>query len=541
MSAFTVEEKEILKNYFSSTSSDIFCVINLPEVIKGTLFSRYSRTAKSVRRLFLDEFYNGEISSLFKGKKEKEKKEHINTSKAEDFYERILVGYGDDSVAELGGVHIALENISNVAAKLVEDARIGISPLEKSSRYVFYDKKINGKYLYYRGKELIESKFAQEYTGCMDMLFDEYSYVVREIYQALLAEGIPDKSINEAAFKASCRAKACDIARYLLPMGTYTNVGLYGNGRAFEYLIIKLKSSPFKEAQELADKMVVELKKVIGAFIKRSTNERGVRYCQYLEKINTIFKKQKIKSAFSKSPFPTNNEVKLIYSEADALNKVIAALLFSHVSVSWKDLYKNVKSYSLQKKEQLLKNLALARENRHHKLSRGFEQAHYTFEIVSDIGAYRDVQRHRMLTQQRQSYSTHLGYTVPDELNTWPELKKRYIAAMEQAHKTYMLLAKQYPYEAQYVVPFGYRVKYYFHLNLREAVHFSELRSISQGHASYRKIAQEIARQIIKAHPLLGKYAFRFVDNKSYKLERLLAFQKIAQKAEKMGVKAFQE
>lgn len=521
---FSSKERKILKRYFTTADSGIFCLTNMPEVVKGTLFSRYSRSDKSVRRLFLDEFYDNDIEE----------------GKAEEFYERVLLGYGDDSVAELGGVHIALEGISNIMAKLVEDARIGISPLEKSTRYVYFDKKdAKGNYLYYRPEAILKSKFGKEYIAVMDMLFDTYSHIVRTIVKELLKEK-PPKNISPIAFKASCRAKACDVARYMLPMATRANVGLYGNGRAFEYLLIKLQSSPYPEAHELAVAMTEELRKVIPAFVKRAGNDRGKMYAAYLE---TIREEMTEAATMQHKPIEgkTENEVQLIDWNEDAEERVIAALLYPYATVSYDEVRTVVKKMSKKDREALLAKVTGARANRHHKSPRGFENAHYTVEVLSDIGAFRDVHRHRMLTQQRQAYTTDLGYTVPAELDAFPKLKKAYVDALDTAKALYEKMRKTMPFEAQYVVPFAYRIRYSFHMNLREAQHFTELRSIPQGHSSYRKIAQAVAKAIMEKHPLLGKYAFGFVDYNSYALERLQTFQKIVEKAQKKGVKVFED
>ncbi|MFA6005938.1 MAG: FAD-dependent thymidylate synthase [Patescibacteria group bacterium] len=542
MSEFTAEEKEILKRFFTSINSDTFCLVNLPEVVKGSLFSRYSRSAKSVRRLFLDEFYNGEIGGMFKNESRVTSHESgVNSKKAEEFYERVLVGYGDDSVAELGGVHIATENISCVLAKLLEDARVGISPLEKSSRYVFFDKKVNNKYTYYREPAIMKSRFAKEYEKMLDMLFDTYSHIVREMYELLVSEPKPSEAISDIAYKASCRAKACDVARYLLPMAAHRNVGLYGNGRAFEYLLIKLAASPLEEARTVSLAMHKELSKVIPAFVHRAYNERGVKFAQYLKDTVGSMEGYGVTKEIKRLPKNVGNELTLFEAEKEALDKVVTALLFPHSNISWERLFLKVKALSEKRKTGILEQATRRRENRHHKALRGFEQINYSFEIVSDIGAFYDLQRHRVLTQYHESYTTLLGFNVPVELNAFPKLKKLYIDAMERVDGLYRKIARTMPHEAQYVVPMGYRIRYMMRMNLREAIHLTELRSGPQGHSSYRYLAQEIAKAIVKKHPLVGKYAFKFVDYNSYKLERLAAFQKIAEKAGKMGIKAFEE
>jgi len=540
MPRYTKEEKKILQNFFSSTEKDIFCLINLPEVIKGTLFSRYSRTDKDVRRLFLDDFYlSNEVGAMLQ-KQNSGKKTTVNLQKAEDFYERILVGYGDDSIAELGGVHIAVENISNVVVKIIQDARIGISPLEKSSRYVFFDQKDDkGRYKYYRDSVLLDSKYGKEYTAFMDRIFVFYTHTVRTLYDYLLKTETKPDGVPDIAFKASCRAKACDVVRYILPMGTQTNTGLYGNGRAFEYLLTKMLAHPLEEVRMTAESMNEELRKVIPAFVKRADNDRGKRYQQYLQASQAELTKlsKKFRENGPKKPLSAKNEIKLLHYDKKALDKVVSSLLFAKSTLSLKELNKEVKDMGQKKKQDIFSSFVKLRENRHNKMPRSLENTTYTFEIISDIGAFRDVHRHRMLSQERQPYTTALGYVIPEEIKK-VGLVHEYEEIMTTAHDLFNKINKILPEQAQYVVPFGFRIRYYFTMNLREAVHFTELRSISQGHPSYREIAQKVASSIIKVHPDF-KPLFGFVDYKEYALERLEAFNKIAQKAEKLGIQPF--
>lgn len=538
---FSKKELNVLKQYFTNTDNNIFCLINLPEVIKGTLFSRYSRSPKSVRRLFLDEFFVSEdVGDLFK-KKSGTQDQNIDITRAEDFYERILVGYGDDSVAELGGVHIAIENISNIAVKVIQDARIGLSPLEKSSRYVFFDEKdSDGTYQYYRPTRLLRSKHGKAYLQFMDELFEFYSTTVQDLYTYLTETEEKPDDVPQYVFNASCRAKACDVVRYILPMSTLTNMGVYGNGRAFEYLLIKMMAHPLQEVREAAKAMQTELRKVIPAFVKRSANDRGKVYQKYLKTLHTSIENTTKKHApeeENKKPQIISNSVKLVQYDDNALNTIIKHLLFAKSNASLNELANVAMRMSRDEKEEILKDLAEGRQNRHHKPPRALENTTYTFEITSDIGAFRDLHRHRMLSQERQHYTTNIGYIIPDEIEK-VGLTKKYTELMERAHKIYNTIAKDFPEEAQYVVPFGYGIRYYFTLNLREVVHLTELRSISQGHPSYREIAQEIAKQVTKVHPYF-KHLLQFVDYKPYTLERLDAFKRIDQKAQKMGLKTF--
>jgi thymidylate synthase ThyX len=536
---YSEEEKKVLKNYFTNVEDDVFCLINLPEVVKGTLFSRYSRSAKDLRRLFLDEFLNSdELKNYFQKTKE-EKDSLLRTEKAEDFYERILVGYGDDSVAELGGAHLALENISVLATKSIEEHRIGLSPLEKSSRYVYFDKKVDGRYQFYTPKKISSSKYASLYEKVNNLLFDTYSKIVHEI-QPLLMEIYPGDK-NDIAYKFSIRAKACDLARYLLPLSAKTNLGIFGNGRAFEYLLIHLYVDPLEEVVDLAKKINEELRKVIPAFIKRASNERGLKYQNYLRKREEKVKKvlEKIISQQTKLSFTKKESVKIFDYEKNGLEKVLSAIIFEKSNLDYQKIYEKVKKMSSKKKEEIFKAYVFGRENRHHKVGRALENVYFTFEVMADFGVYKDLMRHRILTRHRQLFTNEFSYAVPKEIDLLG-FGKIYRKAADFAVEAYLKIKEKYPFEAQYLVLHGAYNRFYMKMNLREVVHLCELRSSPQGHPSYRKIAQEMAKAVIKKYPIF-KLALPFVDYNDYNLERLSSFKKLAEKARKLKVNAFSD
>src|SRR3989344_1463812 len=316
MGEFSLEEKKVLEPFFTNLDKNVFVLTNLPEVVKGALFSRYSRSNKSLRRLLLDEFIqdkesgfkeivSGGSKGILKQVQDDEVLQGslIATQKAEDFYDRILVGYGDDSVAELAGVHLAVENVTQmIGAKALEQNRIGISPLEKSTRYVRYDDKVDGKYRYYRDPRLMKSKFAKLFVKTNDLLFDTYSELVEKMMVWTHKRFPKEKGVKDWVYESTIRAKACDICRQLLPLSTLTNVGLFGNGRSFEYLIIKMLASPYTEVREMAKNMKKELDKVIPSFVKRSTNERGKEWLNYIkyQKLNIKKEMEKLKTKSEK-------------------------------------------------------------------------------------------------------------------------------------------------------------------------------------------------------------------------------------------------
>src|SRR5713226_2521638 len=269
---FNRAEAAVLGRYFTNLDRPVFALRNLPEVVKGALFSRYSRTEKSLRRVLLDEFIN-DPESGFAGivGDAPAADDMVAVKRAEEFYERVLVGYGDDSVAELAGAHMAVERVSTLAAKALEDSRIGISPLEKSTRYVRFDRPgPDGRRLYHRGPELSHP----DYEPAADALFETFSSLLEPVTSAIRERFPIDPDETDRAWKSATRAKALDLLRGLLPAGTLTNLGLFGNGRAFEYLITKMAGHELPESNQLAGDLHRELSLVIPAFVRRALDDR---------------------------------------------------------------------------------------------------------------------------------------------------------------------------------------------------------------------------------------------------------------------------
>ena len=529
--SFTKEERQILEPFVTNLDKKVFGLINLPEVIKGALFSRYSRSEKSLRQILLKEFIQAPEASFkdIAGEIKITENQLIATKKAEDFYNRVLIGYGDDSVAELGGAHLACEYISNIAAKAIEDSRLGISPLEKSTRYVLFNKKINNQYLYYREPSIIKSKYREIYEETLDYLFDTYSDLIDKLLPWVQAQTPKDKNTSRRAYKSATKAKTLDILRGLLPMATLTNVGLFGNGRSFEYLLVKLASSPHQELRELGQKMQEELDKMIPSFVKRAKSERGQEYANYLSKnrvnTNTITQKYISLQELDNKENKISATVELTDYDPNGESQIIAAILYPHSNLNFNEVKEVVNNFSQEDKIEILKQYVGKRKVRFHRPGRAFEETYYTFDILADIGAYRDLQRHRVLTQERQFYTVDNGYIVPEEIEK-SGLSKAYCDAMEKASITYKKIQKEFPEAAQYIVPFAYFIRWRIKLNLREVYHLVELRSARQGHPNYRFIAQEIYHKIKEVHPNLVA-PMSFVDLKDYHLERLAAEQKI--------------
>lgn len=525
----TAAERKRLKPFVSNLDKPVFVLRNLPQEVAGALFSRYSRSAKSVRRLLLDEFLENDDSGLKNlgaaaggG---------VDLNRAQDFFERILAGYGDDSIGELGGVHIACEDITNIAAKVLEDARIGISPLEKSSRYVSFAEKKDGSYRYLRDPEIMDSPHAQAYEKACDLLFDTYSKLIDPMMEWVMAKWPQDPDEDDRAYKASTKAKALDALRGLLPASTLTNVGLFGNGRAFEFLMIKMLSHELAEIRDLAASMKTELDSEIPSMVSRASvkDKNGKATIDFYE-ANRSAVREFAAEVLDAKPQPAGAAgVELLSYVADGEDDVLAATLYEETHLSEAQIKEAVKGVDAEKRQAFFEKLGSLRGNRRHRLNRGLEATEYEFDIACDFGAYRDLQRHRVLSQQRQRVSTLHGYDVPSQVKDAGH-ETAYRLAMDNAAIVYKQIAKDLPEQAQYVVPFGYRMRFRMRMNLREAFHLIELRSTPQGHPSYRYIAQQMYARIKEVHPLAAS-AMTFVDlSNRDEMERRESEKKTTQK-----------
>ncbi len=532
---FSKSEKKILSEHFSNTDDSVFAITTPRQVDRGALMSRYSRTDKSMRRIFLDEFLK-------------------NKNRGEEFYTRILIEYGDDSVAELGGAQIAIEGLSNIAVKKIEDRRLGLSYLEKSSRYVAWNKKINGNYKFYREPAIMDSNFADHYLESCNLDFDVYSKNIEPMI-VYVREKFPiekysfkDSKGNEKPFaklkdeadiksagiiyRGSTKAKALDILRGLLPASTLTNVGITGNGRAFEYLLIILFSSKLKEEQILAAKIKRELEKTIKSFVRRSDDKYGKALQDYLKSIKNSA--SNLSKKYLNGKTKEKSITKLIHYEKEslALDKVITAILYDQSpSIPYQKVFSNVKKMSPSEKNEIVSSFAKLRKNRRHRPPRAFEMTYYTFDLINNFGMFRDFHRHRALTLERQLLTTDHGYDVPKEISILGA-NNDFKDCMYKSKEVFDLIRKRYPEQAQYVVNFAYNYPYFMHLNLREACHLIELRTVPQGHLDYRKVAQKMFIEINKVHPNLSKI-IKFVDLKQYELERFEAEKRTQEKKRK--------
>ena len=554
--SFTPDEAAALARYFSNTDQPVFALSNLPEVVKGALFARYSRSAKSARRLFLDEFLEaledpdrrrrGAGSADAGGGATARPGE----ARAERLYRRVVDEYGDDSVMQVGGAHLACEGVSNVLTKVLERGRL-MAYIEQSTRFVPYTDKPGGRWKYVVPAEIEDEADRARFSATLDRAFEIYARWIEPLQQYYGARHPRTPADPEPVHRSVIRAKALDTLRGLLPAATRSNVGIYGSGQAYEMLLLRMRAHPLSEAREIAGVMLPELRRVIPAFLRRvDRKDRGVAWSRYLQDRNeaaretarrlerrrTHFDAQGASGAAPNAGWAgggtwgppedaadRNGDVTLTEFDPEGEIKVVAAALYSASTLPLDRLAAEAREMTTEERLGVLRTYAGERANRRHRPGRAFEHATYTFDIVSDYGAFRDLQRHRMLTVDWQELTTRHGHAPPPEaveeagaLADWQRVMDDSAALCEY------LARRRSPAVAQYAVSMAYRIRFYMRMNAREAMHVIELRTSPQGHPSYRRVCQRMHRLIAEeaGHTAIAA-AMTFVDHSAVELERL--------------------
>ena len=526
--SFTSHEQEILSRFFSNSDRPVFAVKNLPDVVKGALFARYSRSHKSLRRLFLDEFYQDRSDAIDHLADAKNAGGDVGRVRAEQLYDRIFSDYGDDSVAQLGAAHIACEQASNLLTKVLERGRLA-SYLEQSTRYILFDQKLGDSYRYRTPHELTNSSLRVAYEKCMNGLFEAYTTTIQHL-TPWLQERFP-KSDNDsvAMWNSTLRAKACDIARGLLPAATLSNVGIFASGQAYESMLLRMFAHPSQEVQFYANDILRELRTVVPSFVRRVDQEgRGVQWTKY--HVDVSRQTAAIAKRIEAVP-PDAQAVDLTEWDPDGEQQVIAGALYEHTHLPDAQLLAIVRGMSADEQNEIFQAIVGQRANRRHRPGRGFERTSYRFDVLCDYGAFRDLQRHRMLTVQWQELTFNHGYTVPTEV-VLSGIADRWHAAMSSAARLYRQLDEHHgSHVAQFAVPLAYKVRFNMQMNAREAMHLIELRSQRQGHPSYRSICQQMHTLIRDraGHRRIAA-AMIYVDYAEYDLERLDSERRLATK-----------
>jgi thymidylate synthase ThyX len=520
--AFTDAERRLLEPYFSNTGSHVFALTNLPETVKGALFARYSRSAKPLRRLFLDEFATdldgaaGAVSS-------------VGAARAEKLYAKVFNEYGDDSVAQLGGAHVACEYVSNVLTKVLEWGRL-MAYLEQSTRYVPYTDKLHGRWRYHVPAE-VEGSLRERFVRTMDRTFETYASLIERVQQHFAARYPRAPQDSEAVHRAAIRAKALDTLRGILPAATQSNVGVYGTGQAYEALLLRMRAHPLAEVRACGDEILTELRKVIPAFLTRVDQaDRGGRWCEYFAE-----RREATRSAADRLlhgvDAESRGEVTLTDFDPDGEVKIVAAALYAVSDLPDDQLLARARDMTPGERSAVLTAYVGARGNRRHRPGRAFERTSYRFDVLTDYGAFRDLQRHRLLTLEWQPLSTRHGYTEPEALAEAGVLEP-WTSVMDASAELYEAMRSAgLDAAAPYAVSMAYRVRFYVDMNAREAMHLIELRTAPQGHPAYRRVCQQMHTLIAEraGHTAVAA-TMTFADHSAVELERLKAERELERK-----------
>ena len=522
---FNDEERAVLAPHFTNLDRPVFALVNLPETVKGALFARYSRYSGTVRRLYLEEF----AADAPSGGRPFDEEEG---ARAAQLYERVFVGYGDDSIAQVGGAHVACEWVSNIVTKLLQRGRLA-AYLEQSTRYIPYDRPLpDGGYRFYRDEQL-----GPEFAAAMDELFAIYSRSLAAV-ESWAAERWPrGKDEPEGAWRRSIGAKALDLLRGLLPAATLSHVGVYASGQAYEQLIMRLMASPLPEARAYGEMILAELQQVMPSFVSRVDRpERGGEWISYFRQ-----RREQTESWVARLGLDRRAEagdgapsVELIHVDGDEEN-LLASCLFEAANASETEILARIDVLDREERAALLGAMVGDRANRRHRPGRGFEALRYRFEIVSDYGAFRDLQRHRMLTCQWQRLGPDLGAGVPDEVRE-AGVGGEFERALEVSRNEYERLSAAGLHEqAPYALSLAYRLRYTLDLNAREAMHLIELRSGREGHPTYRAVAQAMHERIAAIHPGVAAAMSHVDDSVEPRLERIMSEIRTQRKRTRAG------
>lgn len=523
---WTEEERAVLERHFTNVDGPVFALVDLPQVVAGALFSRYSRSAKSLRRLFLDEF----VSDLGRGGGTGGGAT-LDMDRAERLYRNVFDAFGDDSVAQLGGAHLAVEQGSNVLTKLLQWGRLA-AYLEQSTRYVPYTDKPGGGWRYHTPTDVAASPLAGAYRATLDRLFERYASWLGELEDHYRARFPHDPADPKWVWKNTITARACDDLRGLLPAATVSNMGIFATGQAYEALLLRLRAHPLAEARAVGEMALVELRKVIPSFLMRVDRpDRGGAWSDYLARTEerSLGLAEKLLSGLVAAPAAP---VTLTDFDPQGEEKVVTAILYPRSRLPEEQVAEEVSRMGADERLAVLREYVGERGNRRHKPGRAFERTSYRFDILCDYGAFRDLQRHRMCTIEWQPLSALHGYETPDIVGEmgWTA---EWDAAMSASAELHHRLGEEVPAAAAYAVAMAHRIRFALQLNAREAMHLIELRSSAQGHPAYRAVAREMHRQIaeVAGHRALAE-SMSFVDFSEVDLERLEAERRVARRRE---------
>jgi len=495
---------DYLDKAVTNTTGNVYAFTGeMSPITVAAAMARLSRRGDDMRVTLLDEFAG-------------------KAGKDENLLKRVITAYGDDSVQQLTGMHVVVENASNLMTKKLEWGRLA-AYLEQSTRYIYFDQKDkNGNYRYYTPNNF-DSTTAQHYTQTMDQIFDRYSEIVHKLTDYVRSNDETPESERDVAWKGATRAQACDAARPLLPVATTATVGIFASGQALEALIMRLRSEELTESQTVGNQLLDEVRKVAPTFFERADKpDRGGATSAYMATKRNNLKKLVEESLPSYSnDYPASTLVDVSHrNEID----IVPYMLYEQSNLSLDEIMKEVNSWSYDKKVAVFNEYIGERLNRRHKPGRALEHIHYTWDIVCDYGIFRDLQRHRIVDGlEWQLLTPRYGYEIPDLVEE-AGLSDLFEECFDLSYELYSRLQALGMYEeAQYATLMGHKMRWKITYNARQAFHFHELRSAPQGHPGYRRLINQLHERLSEVHPNIAA-AMKFVNkDEDPELTRLAA------------------
>lgn len=528
------EEKRVIEPFFTNTDKSVFAVTFLPPEIIGALCSRTSRAKEDLRMIFLNEFikpfledkteYGESLKSLIDFLHKYPLELIFSNPKGREFYIKWLAQFGDDSIAQMAGAHLIYSGISQLGIKHLEDMRIGIAPIEKSTRYVDYSSKVEGSYQYYTDPTLESMGLKDEYKKVMDNLFDVYALINTKYYEYLKGKYPEEKEVV-------LKTKAFDVARKLLPVSTLSSVSFFGNGQSFEYAVSRSLDNKLGEVRWIGQRALEELNVIIPAFLRRTESPESKAYRKYLSERGERVNKTLKEIGWQKETTTSQTNVRLLDYDGDGENKIIAGLLYLETQEPFSRVLGRVRRLTQEQKEKILSDVLGDRTQRYYKIPRAFENAYLRFEVTMNIGAWRDLHRHRIHTQYRQRFTPYNGFDTPEELKE-VGLEEKFKEAIKQTEELYEKIKKFDEDIAQYCCTLAHKLRFIQFQNMRSFFWEAELRTIPQGHPDYRKIEHDKIRLVQEIYPLLSKYLI--TDMQSYDFARRGTPDQIKRKEEEL-------
>ncbi len=506
---------EKTKNVEPETGTQVYAIHGADPEVLAYAMAKYSRSALSM----------------------KESLTELNAQKAEKFLNTFYFQYGHRSIADLAHIAMAIESLSLLAATIVVD-ETRWDGQERSTRYQNFRK--SGTFTPdFSG----DAESAGLYRETIDFLFSEYDHFSEEMFRYLQGQTPKPEEMKQDAYERTLRARAFDLSRYLLPLATNTSLGQIVNARTLETQVSRLLSHPHKEVRELGQKLkdaarepshnvnhkamrelVAEIRDRDPELAAKAEEQllREVRVSPTLVKyaepssyeIETRNQLQQAATELMKgAAIEGSKEVDLL--EPDPLEIELAAtLLYQGSHYSYRQLRAAVESLSAQRRDEIV-DLGLRHRGKHDELGRAFSAGQqFRFDILMDIGGYRDMHRHRRCVQIHQPYTGVHGFAMPEEMKA-AGVDARYQQTMHRAAQAWQALGQRPVAEAaenaQYLLPLAFRKRTLFKMDFAEVVYISEIRTTPQGHFSYRNVAWQMYDEVARKHPALRPY-FRVCD-----------------------------